>query len=246
MGGETMNQGSKQEVSAKLYGTNILFWRNNSKLTPQLAAQRANIALERYQMLEAGQAIPSAEEISALADAFVIGQRDLLPTLPDTDRGIKAQKWEDILKSVRTISRKGTPHYSYADLVLSREVPQMRPEYLKILITDESKIVINNGHVLHQATFLLHGQLEFLWRWPASPEGEIHRRIFNERDCWFIRAYVPHAFRSTDPDDLAEIIAFTFSSGLTTDAIKELQMLGPEAGQRIGSGDKQWYSDSAR
>ncbi len=104
--------------------------------------------------------------------------------------------------------------------------------------------MINNGHVLHQLTFLLHGQLEFYWQWPTSSSGKVHKRIFNERDSWFIRAYVPHAFRSTNPDDLAEIIAFTFSSTLTNDAIKELQMLGPLAGQRIGSGDKQWYTEN--
>jgi hypothetical protein len=98
--------------------------------------------------------------------------------------------------------------------------------------------------VLHQLTFLLHGQLEFYWRWPPTADGEVNRRVFNERDAWFIRAYVPHAFRSTNPDDLAEIIAFTFSSGLTTDAIKELQMLGPDAGERIASGDRQWYSET--
>ena len=220
-----MNRPSESDLATRLYGANILFWRNNSKLTPQIVAQRANIALERYQILEAGEDIPTAEEISALADAFVVNQGD-------------------ILNSLRTITRNGHPHYSYADLVLSREVPQMRPEYLKILVTEESKLVLNNGHVLHQLTFLLHGQLEFYWRWPATPDGEVNRRIFGERDSWFIRAYVPHAFRSTNPDDPAEIIAFTFSSGLTTDAIKELQMLGPDAGERIGSGDKQWYSET--
>lgn len=239
-----MRQEPDSDITAKLYGASILFWRNNSKLTPQLAAQHAEIDLERYHMLESGRAIPTAEEVSALAGVFVINERDLVPLLPDTDKGIKARTWEDILNSLRTITRNGHPHYSYADLVLSREVPQMRPEYLKILVTEESKVVLNNGHVLHQLTFLLHGQLEFYWRWPPTPDGEVHRRIFNERASWFIRAYVPHAFRSTNPDDLAEIIAFTFSSGLTTDAVKELQMLGPDAGQRIGSGDKQWYSET--
>ena len=239
-----MNQPSEYDIAAKLYGINILLWRNNSKLTPQLAAQRANIALERYQILEAGKAIPTAEEISALADAFVINQCALVPLLPDTDKGIKVRTWQDILDSTRAITRNGQPHYSYADLVLSREVPQMRPEYLKILVAEENKVVLNNGHVLHQMTFLLHGQLEFYWRWPPTPDGEVNRRIFSERDSWFIRAYVPHAFRSANPDDLAEIIAFTFSSGLTTDAIKELQMLGPDAGKRIGSGDKQCYSET--
>ena len=241
-----MKQPSEQEITANLYGANLLFWRNNSKLTPQLAAQRANIALERYQILEAGEDVPTVEEISALADAFVVNQRDLVSLLPDADKGIKARTWQDILHSMRTITRNGNPHYSYADLVLSREVPQMRPEYLRILVTEDSKVVLNNGHVLHQVTFLLHGQLEFYWRWPPIREGQVNRRIFNERDSWFIRAYVPHAFRSTNPDDLAEIIAFTFSSGLTTDAIKELQMLGPEAGERIGSGDLQWYSEKER
>ncbi|MBI2174512.1 MAG: hypothetical protein HYU33_04885 [Candidatus Omnitrophica bacterium] len=239
-----MNRPRESDLATRLYGASILFWRNNSKLTPQNAAQRANIALERYQILEAGEDIPTAEEISALADACVVNQRDLTPLLPDADRGIKARTWGDILNSLRTITRNGHPHYSYADLVLSREVPQMRPEYLKILVTQESKLVLNNGHVLHQLTFLLHGQLEFYWRWPATPDGEVNRRIFSERDSWFIRAYVPHAFRSTNPDDPAEIIAFTFSSGLTTDAIKELQMLGPDAGERIGLGDKQWYSET--
>jgi len=237
-----MKQPSEQEITAKLYAANILFWRNNSKLTPQLVAEHANIDLERYVILEAGKGVPTAAEISALTDVFVINQRDLIPLLPDTDKGIKARTWQDIMRSLRTISRNGIPHYSYADLVLSREVPQMRPEYLKILVTDPSKVSLNNGHVLHQLTFLLHGQLEFYWRWPMR-DGEVNQCIFNERDSWFIRAYVPHAFRSTDPNDLAEIIAFTFSSGLTTDAIKELQVLGPDAGQRIGSGDKQWYSE---
>ena len=157
--------------------------------------------------------VPSAQEISALSDAFVINQRDLLPLIPDTDRGIKPQTWDDTLKSIRTITRNGTSHYEYADLVLAREVPQMRPEYLKILITEGENVVINNGHILHQLTFLLHGQLEFYWRWPPSSSGQVHKRIFNERDSWFIRAYVPHAFRSTNANDLAEIIAFTFSSG---------------------------------
>jgi transcriptional regulator with XRE-family HTH domain len=241
-----MSRSSEPEDAARLYGANILFWRNNSKLTPQLVAQRANIALERYQMLEEGKDIPTAEEISALAEAFVVNQRDLVPLLPDADKGIKVCTWADILNSLRTITRNGHPHYSYADLALSREVPQMRPEYLKILVTEDGKVVLNNGHVLHQLTFLLHGQLEFYWRWPPAPDGEVHRRIFNERDSWFIRAYVPHAFRSTRPEDLAEIIAFTFSSGLTTDAVKELQMLGPDAAQRIGSGDRQWYSEKGR
>lgn len=240
---QSPDQESELENTARLYGANILFWRNNSKLTPQMAAQHSGIPMERYLMLEGGKVVPSAQEISALSDAFVINQRDLLPLIPDTDRGIKPQTWDDTLKSIRTITRNGTSHYEYADLVLAREVPQMRPEYLKILITEGENVVINNGHVLHQLTFLLHGQLEFYWRWPPSSSGQVHKRIFNERDSWFIRAYVPHAFRSTNANDLAEIIAFTFSSGLTTDAIKELQMLGPLAGQRIGSGDKQWYTE---
>jgi len=241
-----MKQMSEERAIARLYGASILFWRNNSKLTPQLAARQADIDLERYQMLEGGKEVPTADEISALAAAFVVNPHDLLPSLPDTDRGIKAQTWTEITKSIRTISRNGHPHYSYADLVLCREVPQMRPEYLKILITQDSRVVLNNGHVLHQLTFLLHGQLEFYWRWPVSADGKVHRRMFCERDCWFIRAYVPHAFRSTNPDDIAEFIAFTFSGGLTMDAIKELQMLGPEAGERIGSGDRQWYSEEER
>lgn len=241
---ETMRQEPDNGTTAKLYGASILFWRNNSKLTPQLLAQQADIDLERYRMLESGTAIPTEEELTALADAFVINKRDLLPLCPDAPEGIKARSWNETVTSLRTIARNGTPHYSYADLVLSREAPQMRPEYLRILVTEPYKVTLNNGHVLHQLTFLLHGQLEFFWRWPPTAEGEIKTRIFDERDSWFIRAYVPHAFRSTDPNDLAEIIAFTFSSGLTTDAIKELQMLGPDAGERISSGDKQWYSET--
>jgi len=221
----------------RTFGSIFLDLRNNSKLTLELLSQKSGLDIELLRALEADRVTPSLEIVQKLADALTVNVRDFFGITPDTDRGIKILRVEDRYR--RTISRKGKPHYTYEDLVVTRENVNMRPEILTLLCTSEEDVVMNEGHFLHQLTLCLHSKLRFFWRYG----DQIYKEDFKEGDSWYIRPYVPHAFMSLDPDDLSKILAFTFGGSLTSDAVNELGVLGQDSAKRVAKESTQWYRE---
>lgn len=224
-----------QRKQARSFGKALLCWRNDSKLTLELLAEKSGVALARLRELEADSASPTLDEMERLAQTLTVNLRDFFSVEIDTDRGIKWCLAEEAYE--RTIQRQGRPYYIYRDLVLTTEIPTMRPEILTLLCTDEKQVVLNEGHFLHQCTYGLHGNLRFFWKF----DGQTYHKDFKEGDSWYIRPFVPHSFTSLDKNDLAKIIAFTFAGTVTQDAVNELAALGGAAAQRIAKENTQWF-----
>lgn len=226
---------TKSASTEKAFGNLLLSIRSNSKLTQELLAEKSGIALDAIQQIEGGRTAPSLETLQQLAQAMGVNLRDLIPITPDTTDGIKVLLKGDQYR--RTIARGGKPYYVYADLVMTTENVGLRPMAITLLCIEDKDVVMNKGHFLHQCTYALHGRVRFFWEF----NGERKWRDFEEGDSWYIRPYVPHSFRSLNKDDLATIIAFTFSGNITGDAVQELRVLGSNAAQRIVE-EEQWYA----
>ena len=93
---------------------------------------------------------------------------------------------------------------------MSRTGP-FKPEWIKELrVVDNADprnpdVVYNNGHLLHQQTFII-GEVNFYW----LLDGEPQCAELNTGDSNYITPFVPHSFTSRNPDTPGLIVAVTF------------------------------------
>ena len=208
----------KPETSySKALGARILSEANDLKRTPEALAAELNMPLNVVQNVIAGTVeIGTARTvIEAIVKTYPISFADLWIEPDDTDEGIVIMRAEESQATSRVFDRKDRsgklyPYYEYRDTAMSRTGP-FKPEWIKELRVvddadpDNQDIAFNNGHLLHQQTFVV-GEVNFYW----SLGGEKFCAEMNTGDSNYITPYVPHSFASRNADALGLVVAVTF------------------------------------
>jgi hypothetical protein len=222
------------------YGRLLHAWRNEVKQTVDMVSRGTGIPAERLELVERGDVRPTWDELEMLAKHLAVSVRDLLPLEDDRDRGCKFLRDRDALRFDQM--RGGRVQYTYWNRVMTSTLPNIKPVELLLHLTRREDVVMNRGHSFHQFTQVLHGgPVAFLWEW----EGVVHEEVFTTGDSWLIPGFVPHAFYSTEPDNLGRILALTMGQHLTGDAAQELSLMGAENVSRIVA-DDDYYEPAAR
>ena len=201
----------------KALGARILSEANDLKRTPEALALDLNLPQDVVQDVFAGAAgIGTARQvIEAMAETYPIAFADLWMEPDDTDDGVVIMRAEASHATSRVFDRKNrdgvaAPYYEYRDTAMSRTGP-FKPEWIKELrVVDNADpknldVVYNNGHLLHQQTFIV-GEVNFYW----SLNGEAHCAELNTGDSNYITPFVPHSFTSRNRDEPGLIVAVTY------------------------------------
>lgn len=211
------------------YGALLHHWRNEVKVSVAYVANKIGVPEERLRALEGGTEKPTTEELTKLADVYVVSLRDLMPAEYDLERGIKILLKKDAL--VTPQKRQGRLQYTYWERCMTKTIPNFKPVELELHLHDPKEVVVNHGHFFHQYTQVLEGgPVATLWK-----DGDtVHEQIFETGDSFLIPGFVPHGFYSPDPNKNGKILAITFGQNLASgDARNEMRLMGAHNLPRI-------------
>jgi hypothetical protein len=140
---------------------------NDLKRTLESASEELNIDLQKLENIISGNCNLGEihELIFKMGEKYPIDISDLFLLKDDCDNGIKIMKRYESELSNRIFNRKNKnnilkPYYEYRDTAMSRLSP-FKPEWIRELRVvedsnpDNSDVIYNNGHFLHQITFFI-------------------------------------------------------------------------------------------
>jgi methylphosphonate synthase len=178
---------------------------------------------------------PGTVQLALMGDARAISEaiaaaQLLWPVSPfhfgvindDTDDGLRLVPAEGSERTSRVLSRANTAYYEYRDTAMSSLSP-IRPEWIRMLVVDPDCdpgarcVRWNKGHALHQLTYFL-GPVNFYF----EAEGRRQAVRMNAGDSAFIPSWIPHSFAAREDTATAAIIAVTFRSRLSAEAVQDL------------------------
>lgn len=216
-------------------GARVLSVANDLKRTPQALADELGYDVKTIRAVIAGRVRVKTVQavVRAMTDAYPVALADLWVEPDDTTDGVKVMRAEDGAASARVFDRMDrdgalAPYYEYRDTAMSRTAP-FKPEWIQPLrvVTDADPdnpdVVLNNGHLLHQTTFVI-GEVNFYWRM----RGRRHCFEMNTGDSNYLTPFVPHSFTSRNPDKLGLILAVTYA-GQVRHALDEFGRIGASA-----------------
>lgn len=212
---------------------------NDLKRTLESASEELNIDLQKLENIISGNCNLGEihELIFKMGEKYPIDISDLFLLKDDCDNGIKIMNRYESELSNRIFNRKNKnnilkPYYEYRDTAMSRLSP-FKPEWIRELRVvedsnpDNSDVIYNNGHFLHQITFFI-GPVNFYWK----ENGQSYCKEMNTGDSNYITPFYPHSFTSRNKNKDAIIIAVTFG-GEARKNQKELYWLGNDRVQKF-------------
>ena len=223
----------------RLLGARILSEANDLKRTPAALASELGLAPAELDRMLQGSC--DSEElyrvIDRMAEVYSIDGNDLKLLQDDCTHGIRIMRRKESEASSRIIERsdaegKLSPYYEYRDTAYSRLSP-FRPEWIRPLsrvrdaCPDNTAVVFNKGHLLHQYTFYV-GPINFYWELNGNRCGcEMNTGGSTYGTPWW-----PHTFTTREPDKQAYILAVTFGSDVRR-AQREIYILGERTSQYV-------------
>ena len=136
-------------------------------------------------------------------------------------------------KTSRIMKRGGIDYYEYRDTAMARFAP-FRPEWIRTICkvknnkANNSKVIWNKGHLLHQFTYFV-GNINFYY---LNSKGKKKVSLMKTGDTMYISPYVPHSFASRD-SKTNFIIALTYLDKITNEVQENLSHLGEESSKNI-------------
>ena len=150
---------------------------------------------------------------------YPVNMSDLIIQNKDTKNGLLFFSNKKSRMSSRVFSRKNkngnlTPYYEYRDTAksnLSHFYPEWISQirYVKDSDPNNSDVVFNNGHFLHQLNLFV-GPVNYYY----EIRGKKYCIEMNTGDTSYISPFVKHSFTNRDQTKLAYIVAVTTGSGL--------------------------------
>jgi methylphosphonate synthase len=231
----------------KRLGARILNEANDLKRTPAALAKDLEMDIGIVNSVLAGEADETVARdlLFRMADRYPVSLADIWVDQDDTDGGVRIMRVADSEESSRVFERpdaagKPLPYYEYRDTAMSRTAP-FRPEWIRELRVAEDSdpanpdVVFNKGHLAHQQTFFI-GPVNFYW----EIEGERFCAEMETGDSNYIMPFVPHSFASRNEDEMALIIAVTYSE-IEQKSLADFSTIGVEAADAaagdLGSGN---------
>lgn len=202
---------------------------NDLKRRPEDAAQELNISNEEITKILNGKKAPDFKLLKKATEIWPINLNDFFGIEDDTKNNYKIFTKAESDKTVRIMQRKNKPYYKYKDTVMSKISP-FRPEWIEELVTvddsdpENSDVVFNNGHFLHQFTYFI-GPVNFYY---IDENGKKKLEEMNTGDSMYISPYTPHSFttRKNQGDKLGLILALTYTDKVDNEVLNELSVIG--------------------
>jgi transcriptional regulator with XRE-family HTH domain len=202
---------------------------NDLKRRPEDAAQELNISYEEINKILNGKTDPDFKLLKKATEVWPINLNDFFGIEDDTTNNYKILTKIDSDKTARIMQRKNRPYYKYKDTVMSKISP-FRPEWIEELVTvnddspENSNVVFNNGHFLHQFTYFI-GPVNFYY---IDENGKKKLEEMNTGDSMYISPYTPHSFttRKNQNNKLGLILALTYTDKIDNEVLNELSVIG--------------------
>lgn len=219
----------------KRLGARLLSEANDLKRTPEALAKDLDLDFSIIQSVLDGVADEETARavLFRMADCYPVSVSDLWVDRDDTDGGVVVMKADQSESTSRVFERPGAggepaPYYEYRDTAMSRLAP-FRPEWIRELrvVGDDDPanpgVVFNKGHLAHQQTFFI-GPVNFYW----EIDGQRFSAEMETGDSNYITPFVPHSFANRDENEMALIIAVTYS-GRVHQSLQDFSCIGTEA-----------------
>jgi methylphosphonate synthase len=237
----------------KRLGARILCEANDLKRTPEALAKDLDLDFSIIQsVLDGGADEETARAVLfRMAECYPVSLSDLWVDRDDTGGGAVVMKASRSESSSRVFERPDTgggsaPYYEYRDTAMSRLAP-FKPEWIRELrvVGDADPanpgVVFNKGHLAHQQTFFI-GPVNFYW----EIDGQRFCAEMETGDSNYITPFVPHSFASRDADEMAVIIAVTYS-GQVHQSLQDFSRIGAAAADAAaGSGLQDGFASRLR
>lgn len=202
---------------------------NDLKRRPEDAAKDLGISIKKINKILNGKENLTAGLINKAISIWPINHSDLFSIIDDTTNGYKKFTKRQANQTSRVMFRKGKKYYHYKDTVMSK-VSTFRPEWIQELMIvnnnnpNNSDIIFNNGHFLHQFTYFI-GPVNFYYMDKNNKKKVAKMKTGNSM---YISPYIPHSFatRKNKDNKLGLILALTYSGNIDSDVINELSAVG--------------------
>jgi methylphosphonate synthase len=202
---------------------------NDLKRRPEDAAQELSISNDEINKILNGKSDPDFKLLKKATEIWPINLNDFFGIEDDTKNNYKIFTKAESDKTARIMQRKNKPYYKYKDTVMSKISP-FRPEWIEELVTvndsnpENSDVVFNNGHFLHQFTYFI-GPVNFYY---IDENGKKKLEEMNTGDSMYISPYTPHSFatRKSQGDKLGLILALTYTDKVDNEVLNELSVIG--------------------
>ena len=208
---------------------------NDLKRRPEDACKELNISNEEINKILDGKADPDFKLLKRATEIWPINLNDFFGLEDDTKNNYKIFTKAESDKTARIMQRKNKPYYKYKDTVMSKISP-FRPEWIEELVTvydsnpENSDVVFNNGHFLHQFTYFI-GPVNFYF---IDENGKKKLEEMNTGDSMYISPYTPHSFTTRKNQDkkLGLILALTYTDKVDNEVLNELSVIGHQLAKK--------------
>jgi len=208
---------------------------NDLKRRPEDACKELNISNEEINKILDGKADPDFKLLKKATEIWPINLNDFFGLEDDTKNNYKIFTKAESDKTARIMQRKNKPYYKYKDTVMSKISP-FRPEWIEELVTvydsnpENSDVVFNNGHFLHQFTYFI-GPVNFYF---IDENGKKKLEEMNTGDSMYISPYTPHSFttRKNQEKKLGLILALTYTDKVDNEVLNELSVIGHQLAKK--------------
>lgn len=215
----------------------------DANLTLEELSSRSSIPTGQLSLFLQGSKSPSFTEIEIIAEALRIGVRELLPTVGDTQSGIRFLRYPSAPKWLYPSAEM--PLYRFTELAKSSYVPGMHPLLIEPLSTQETESFIQTS--LHQYGYHI-GEHPLILKWAC--EGVFYTKTLFPGDSFYLKPFVLHSFTNekksqVNPDTPGlqnSLLILRISGKLASDEITEASLLGPQTIRRFVSDAEKWYA----
>jgi methylphosphonate synthase len=197
-----------------------------------LAARLAKNGIEkdRALTLSAGEALPTQEEIDALATALNVRPRDLIVTPLDPSEAVVVAKIAST--GSRAFPDTNSPQYRFTDLARTRHQPELKGFEVAVLGDDREKGWVRHG--LHEYVYN-YGDAPVVFWW-----GENRSEILGPGDSAYVQPMVPHGFTRADGGAPGNIVMIRVPGEISAPVLDEFSGFGADR-TRVTGETKTWF-----
>ncbi len=221
-------------LSNNPYGNLLACHLNNSMKTPNELAIVTGINESKIHDFLDSNVAPSSFEIDAIADALQVSVDELIPTVSDSDAGLRHMTFAESKATTRRLrGSNGSIRYEVRDLARTKEASIFRAHHIKVLSKRAAISDCDLFSTEHTLLFGVSGSAQFSW----LHNEQFYQLIFNAYDSIYIEPFVRFTLST---DTAAQVVRFQYPSLMAGGARKEMMNKGVSSIERLVSEQHAW------